>query len=71
MIAYLTLRGGPIIGLEALALQGLPIDELLLTRENSDQLADLAGNAMLVSTRLCCCLFSLLTPSNNSIGPQR
>ena len=46
MIAYLTLRGGPIIGLEALALQGLPIDELLLTRENSDQLADLAGNAM-------------------------
>lgn len=46
MIPYLTNRGGPLVGLEALALQGLPIDELLLTRENSDQLADLAGNAM-------------------------
>ncbi|KAK4048042.1 hypothetical protein OIO90_005943 [Microbotryomycetes sp. JL221] len=46
MIPYLASRGGPIVGLEALALQGLPIDELLLTRENTDQLADLAGNAM-------------------------
>lgn len=34
------------VGLEALHLQGLPIDELLLTRETEDQLADLAGNAM-------------------------
>lgn len=34
------------IGLEALSMQGLPIDELLLTRETQDQLADLAGNAM-------------------------
>lgn len=48
MIAYLASRGGPIVGVEALALQGLPIDELLLTRENTDQLADLAGNAMWV-----------------------
>ncbi|GAA6010842.1 hypothetical protein JCM11491_004561 [Sporobolomyces phaffii] len=46
MIPYLTNRGGPLVGLEALSLQGLPVDELLLTRENSDQLADLAGNAM-------------------------
>ncbi|GAA5939099.1 hypothetical protein JCM3775_003183 [Rhodotorula graminis] len=46
MIAYLTNRGGPVVGIEALALQGLPIDELLLTRESTDQLADLAGNAM-------------------------
>ncbi|BGP18858.1 hypothetical protein JCM10213_003513 [Rhodosporidiobolus nylandii] len=46
MIPYLTNRGGPVVGVEALALQGLPIDELLLTRENTDQLADLAGNAM-------------------------
>ncbi|KAI9877173.1 MAG: hypothetical protein M1830_004631 [Pleopsidium flavum] len=43
---YITTRGGPIIGLEALALQGLPIDNLLLTRENPNQLQDLAGNAM-------------------------
>src|SRR5882762_8141630 len=46
MIAYITNRGGPMVGLEALHLQGLPIDELLLTRETEDQLADLAGNAM-------------------------
>jgi hypothetical protein len=46
MIPYLTSRGGPVTGLEALSLQGLPINELLLTRENEDQLADLAGNAM-------------------------
>ncbi|RPA73956.1 hypothetical protein BJ508DRAFT_333534 [Ascobolus immersus RN42] len=46
MIPYITNRGGPMIGLEALSMQGLPIDELLLTRETQDQLADLAGNAM-------------------------
>ena len=34
------------VGLEALSMQGLPIDDLLLTRETEDQLADLAGNAM-------------------------
>ncbi len=46
MIAYITNRGGPMVGLEALHLQGLPIDELLLTRETEEQLKDLAGNAM-------------------------
>ncbi|TFY81373.1 hypothetical protein EWM64_g2645 [Hericium alpestre] len=46
MIPYITNRGGPMIGLEALHMQGLPINELLLTRESEDQLADLAGNAM-------------------------
>ncbi|CAL1714237.1 unnamed protein product [Somion occarium] len=46
MIPYVTNRGGPMVGLEALSLQGLPVDELLLTRETEDQLADLAGNAM-------------------------
>ena len=34
------------IGLEALSMQGLPIEKLLLTRENQKQLQDLAGNAM-------------------------
>lgn len=43
---YLTTRGGPLVGLEVLALQGLPIDKLLLTRENQKELQDLAGNAM-------------------------
>ena len=34
------------LGLEALSMQGLPIDELLLTRESEENLKDLAGNAM-------------------------
>ncbi|KAI9342379.1 helicase-like transcription factor HLTF/DNA helicase RAD5, DEAD-box superfamily [Obelidium mucronatum] len=46
MIACITNRGGPLVGLEALSLQGIPVNELLLTRETEDQLADLAGNAM-------------------------
>ncbi|KAG8830660.1 hypothetical protein FRC17_004520 [Serendipita sp. 399] len=46
IIAYVTNRGGPLVGVEALGLQGLPVDRLLLTRETQDQLADLAGNAM-------------------------
>jgi len=33
-------------GIESLHMQGLPIDELLLTRETSQQIQDLAGNAM-------------------------
>ena len=40
------MRGGPVVGLEAVALQGLPIDNLLLTRESQKELYDLAGNAM-------------------------
>jgi hypothetical protein len=46
MIPYMTNHSGPMVGLEALHLQGFPIDELLLTCETKDQLADLASNAM-------------------------
>jgi hypothetical protein len=46
MIAYLCYRGGPMTGIEALHMQGLPIDELLLTRETTQQIQNLAGNAM-------------------------
>ncbi|KAI9812586.1 MAG: hypothetical protein M1827_004575 [Pycnora praestabilis] len=45
-IPYISNRGGPLIGLEALSMQGLPIEKLLLTRESQKQLQDLAGNAM-------------------------
>ena len=38
--------GRPIVGLETLALGGLPIQRLLLTRESPRELTDLAGNAM-------------------------
>ncbi|GAA5990551.1 hypothetical protein JCM10908_003126 [Rhodotorula pacifica] len=59
-LPYLTHRGGPIVGLEALALQGLPIDELLLTRESTDQLTDLAGNAMSSTVVGTAMLYALL-----------
>ncbi|KAJ3211992.1 hypothetical protein HDU67_004137 [Dinochytrium kinnereticum] len=60
MIPYITNRGGPLVGLEALSLQGIPVDELLLTRETEDQLADLAGNAM-TSTVVGTCMMAALT----------
>ncbi|KAG5191768.1 S-adenosyl-L-methionine-dependent methyltransferase [Tribonema minus] len=46
MVPFVTNRGGPLVGLEALSLQGIPVDDLLLTRESEDNMADLAGNAM-------------------------
>jgi len=58
-LPYVTNRGGPVLGLEALSMQGLPIDELLLTRESEDNLRDLAGNAMsstVVGTCIVCAL---------------
>ncbi len=59
MIPYITNRGGPMVGLEALSMQGLPVDKLLLTRETEDQLADLAGNAM-SSTVVGSCILAAL-----------
>jgi hypothetical protein len=61
MIPFITNRGGPMIGLEALSLQGLPIDRLLLTRESEDHLADLAGNAMSTTVVGTCILAALVS----------
>ncbi|KAJ5788714.1 hypothetical protein N7457_003704 [Penicillium paradoxum] len=51
-IPYVTTRGGPVSGTEALSLQGLPLDRMLLTRETQADLMDMAGNAM-SSTVVC------------------
>lgn len=48
------------VGLEALSMQGLPVDKLLLTRETEDQLADLAGNAMSTTVVGACMLAALV-----------
>ncbi|KAJ7654469.1 hypothetical protein DFH06DRAFT_1298898 [Mycena polygramma] len=64
MIPYITNRGGPMVGLEALAMQGLPVDKLLLTRETEDQLADLAGNAMSTTVVGACILAALVSGMN-------
>ncbi|KAK7025211.1 helicase C-terminal domain-containing protein [Favolaschia claudopus] len=61
MIPYITNRGGPMVGLEALGMQGLPVDKLLLTRESEDQLADLAGNAMSTTVVGACILAALVS----------
>ncbi|KAJ5770544.1 uncharacterized protein N7511_002595, partial [Penicillium nucicola] len=51
-IPFVTTRGGPVSGTEALSLQGLPFDRMLLTRESQGDLMDMAGNAM-TSTVVC------------------
>ncbi|KAK2750622.1 hypothetical protein FQN57_002693 [Myotisia sp. PD_48] len=43
---FITSRGGPLLGIEALALQGIPIDRLLIGNDSQKALHDLAGNAM-------------------------
>ena len=60
MIPYITNRGGPMVGIEALSMQGLPVDTLLLTRETEDQLSDLAGNAMSTTVVGACILSALV-----------
>lgn len=54
------------VGLEALSMQGLPVDKLLLTRESEDQLADLAGNAM-SSTVVGACILAALVCAKNML----
>ena len=61
-IPYSSFRGGQLVGLEALAMQGLPIDRLYLTRETQRNLQDLAGNAM-SSTVVGAALLSALISS--------
>ncbi len=65
MIPYVTNRGGPLIGIEALALQGIPAEELILTRETEDQLSDLAGNAMSSTVVGVCMVSALVLGSSN------
>ena len=63
---FSTIRGRPITGLEAIALQGLPIDVLLLTRESQRELIDLGGNAM-TSTVVGAALLSAFAVSHSII----
>lgn len=43
---FASTHGAILSGLEALSLQGLPLDRMLLTRESQRECQDLAGNAM-------------------------
>eukprot|EP00929_Paragymnodinium_shiwhaense_P031017 TRINITY_DN17471_c0_g2_i1.p1 TRINITY_DN17471_c0_g2~~TRINITY_DN17471_c0_g2_i1.p1 ORF type:complete len:2091 (-),score=518.39 TRINITY_DN17471_c0_g2_i1:228-6500(-) len=46
LLAFMPSRGRQVIGVETLALQGIPIDDLILTRETEADLQSLSGNAM-------------------------
>ncbi|MCJ1285663.1 hypothetical protein MMC26_005004 [Xylographa opegraphella] len=63
---FSTTRGGPIVGAEALALQGISVDKLHLTSETSAQLLDLAGNAM-TSTVVGAAILSALIVAHHAI----
>ncbi|EJD41795.1 hypothetical protein AURDEDRAFT_105919 [Auricularia subglabra TFB-10046 SS5] len=69
MIPYITNRGGPITGLEALSLQGLPVNNILFTRETEDNLADLAGNAM-STTVVGTCIIAALILGKDYLKPK-
>ena len=53
-------KGGVLSLSLSLSLQGIPVDDLLLTRETTDQMADLAGNAMTSTIVGTCILAALL-----------
>lgn len=59
-VPYVTNRGGPLVGEELLLLQGIPADDLLLTKESEDNLKDLAGNAMSTTVVGACTLAAIL-----------
>jgi site-specific DNA-cytosine methylase len=66
VIAFCSTRGAPLAGHELLALQGLPIYRLDLTREKQTQLRDLAGNAM-TSTVVGAAILAALTAAYKTL----
>ena len=74
----MTNRGGPLVGEELLLLQGIPSDDLLLTKESEENLKDLAGNAMTTTVVGACMLSALLQGytalthrDDNAVGSKR
>jgi SNF2-related domain len=53
-----------LVGEELLMLQGIPVDDLLLTKETEENLKDLAGNAMSTTVVGACMLAALLVGQN-------
>ncbi|KAK2793657.1 hypothetical protein FQN51_001169 [Onygenales sp. PD_10] len=67
---FVTSRGGPLLGIEALALQGIPIDRLLLSNDGQRDLHDLAGNAM-SSTVVGAAIMSALIIGYEALAPDQ
>jgi len=70
MVPFVTNRGGPLVGIEALSLQGIPVDDLLLTRETENQMSDLAGNAMTTTVVGACMLAALTLMTDNLVAKK-
>ena len=70
MVPFVTNRGGPLVGIEALSLQGIPVDDLLLTRENENQMSDLAGNAM-TTTVVGACMLAAMTLMTDTLAGKK
>jgi len=68
-VPYVSNRGGPLVGEELLLLQGIPADDLLLTRETEDNLKDLAGNAM-STTVVGACMLAAMIVSQTALKPE-
>ena len=58
-VPFVTSRGGPLVGEELLLLQGIPAQDLILTRETEANLKDLAGNAMTTTVVGACILAAI------------
>ena len=69
-VPYVTTRGGPLVGEELLLLQGIPAEDLLLTKETEKNLKDLAGNAM-STTVVGACMISALIVGQAAIGASQ
>lgn len=69
-IPYVTNRGGPLVGEELLSLQGIPADDLLLTKESEANISDLAGNAM-STTVVGACILSALVQGHGALSVHK
>lgn len=58
------------MGEELLLLQGIPVQDLLLTKESEDNLKDLAGNAM-STTVVGTCMLSALLQGHGALLPRK
>ena len=61
--------GWPIIGVETLKLQGLPVDDIMLSCESEPQLRDFAGNAMTTTVVGAAMLCAFAVAAESLHGP--
>ncbi|KAK1986173.1 hypothetical protein LZ30DRAFT_582567 [Colletotrichum cereale] len=61
---FLSFYGRPVLGLECLAVQGIPIDRISISVEKEAQLKDLAGNAMTTTVAGAAILCAIIAERN-------